>query len=686
MRSMQVFVRVTICLLAMSLTAVLSGCGLSSNSSSITTNPVPTLSSISPKTAVVGNAPITITATGSNFITYTEIMWNGLPLKTTFVSSSVLKAQVPAADLQNSAIVAVTVSTPAPGGGVSAARINFTVAGQSNPLPSLNSINPTFASAGSPATGITVSGANFISSSAVTWNGSPLATTYNSATSLSAQVPAADLATAGVAEIAVKNPAPGGGSSGNIAFTIESSSNPVPSLASISPTSAALDSPAITLTATGSNYLPLSVIQWNGAALTTSFVNGTTLTAQVPASDLTTGGNAAVTVMTPAPGGGTSASLNFSIGTGTRVVNTLASDLAWDPVNSVIYLSLPSTDSTNPNSVQILNPTTAALGTAVSGGSEPFLLSVSATSQYLYVSQNGASTVQVMNLPSLSSNSTIQLGTNPSDGPYHAMDLQAAPNADSTVAVVLGTPGYSPEEEGGVVIYQGGAALANPLCGWGESGCPNNSYQDLFDSIQWGSDATAMYAANNESSSFNFYTVPVGSTGFGTVTAYTGVFTNYFDRIHYDAPTGYIYDDGGQIVNPATGTVVGTFSASGLMVPDGTLGAAFFLGQTQPEAGTTTYTLESFDIHALTPISTFNIENVVGLPTQMIRWGSNGLAFITIDRSQSPPTGAVYVVTGTFISSAEVRRNLNAVENVHRTWTPESRLSHASDSTKASTK
>lgn len=282
----------------------------------------------------------------------------------------------------------------------------------------------------------------------------------------------------------------------------------------------------------------------------------------------------------------------------------------------------------------------------------------------LYVSQDGASTVEVLTLPSLISAATINLGSSSTYGPYYAMDLQAAPNADSTVAIVLGTPGISPQEEGGVIIYDSGTARTNVICGWIQTGCPNPSAY-LMDSIRWKSDGSEMYAANYESSGFDFYTIPVTASGFGAPTDYPGDVPGYFYRIHYDAPTGYVYDDDGGVVNPSNGASVGTFSASGLMVPDGTMGTAFFLGQTQQQAGTTAYTIESFNIPTLAAVSTYTIFNVVGTPTHLIRWGTNGLAFTTIDTTQSPAVGDVYLISGSFVSrsakrAAHFRKTCNA--------------------------
>ena len=67
----------------------------------------------------------------------------------------------------------------------------------------LSGLNPSSAVTGGPAFALTVTGTGFDSTSVVLWNGIPLSTSVLSATSLSAQVPAADLAAAGTFQISV---------------------------------------------------------------------------------------------------------------------------------------------------------------------------------------------------------------------------------------------------------------------------------------------------------------------------------------------------------------------------------------------------------------------------------------------------------------------------------------------------
>jgi hypothetical protein len=86
-----------------------------------------------------------------------------------------------------------------------------------------------------------------------------------------------------------------------------------PVLGSISPTAVNEGSPSFTLTVNGSGFGAASVIDWNGSALTTTYVSASQLTAPVSTSMIVNSGTAQVNVSNPAPGGGSSAVASFII-------------------------------------------------------------------------------------------------------------------------------------------------------------------------------------------------------------------------------------------------------------------------------------------------------------------------------------------------------------------------------------
>jgi len=89
--------------------------------------------------------------------------------------------------------------------------------------------------------------------------------------------------------------------------------NPLPTTTSLSPAVIAVGGTAFTLTVNGTGFVNSSVVQWNGANRTTTYVSPTQLTAAITATDIATAGTATVTVFNPAPGGGTSNPQTFTM-------------------------------------------------------------------------------------------------------------------------------------------------------------------------------------------------------------------------------------------------------------------------------------------------------------------------------------------------------------------------------------
>jgi hypothetical protein len=275
-------------------------------------NPVPTITSLNPASITAGSAAFTLSVTGTNFVTGSVVRWNGTNRSTTFVSNTQLSASISTPDVATAGTASVTVFNPAPGGGTSNA-VNFVVGpAPTNPVPTITSLDPATATAGSPTFTLAVIGTNFVSGSLVRWNAENRPTTFVSSTQLTAAISALDIATTGTATVTVFNPAPGGGSSNAVSFTIVAT-NPTPTITGLNPSSATVGSLAFTLAVTGTNFVSGSMVRWNGANRTTTFIGGTQLTAAIPASDLTTAGTASVTVFNPAPGGGVSNAQNFNV-------------------------------------------------------------------------------------------------------------------------------------------------------------------------------------------------------------------------------------------------------------------------------------------------------------------------------------------------------------------------------------
>jgi hypothetical protein len=99
-----------------------------------------------------------------------------------------------------------------------------------------------------------------------------------------------------------------------LAAPLFAASNPVPSVNQpLVPSNVAPGAAAFTLRVNGTGFVPGAVVKWNGIPLSTRFVNRSQLRATVPAARATKAGTTSITVNNPAPGGGTSNVVFFTV-------------------------------------------------------------------------------------------------------------------------------------------------------------------------------------------------------------------------------------------------------------------------------------------------------------------------------------------------------------------------------------
>ena len=91
--------------------------------------------------------------------------------------------------------------------------------------------------------------------------------------------------------------------------------NPVPVISNISPPFTSAKGAAFTISVSGLGFVANSTAYWGTAALVTQFISSTQLTAQVSATNIANSGITGITVLTPAPGGGTSNPWQFEVDT-----------------------------------------------------------------------------------------------------------------------------------------------------------------------------------------------------------------------------------------------------------------------------------------------------------------------------------------------------------------------------------
>jgi hypothetical protein len=128
------------------------------------------LASITPSELPAGSAAFALTVLGSGFGADSSVIWNGSPLVTYYVNSSTsLTASVPASLLTAVGRFNVTVAS----GGSTSNSLSVYVA-----PPSVSEVSPYLVDAGGSATSVDVQGSDFASGAVVYWNGTALATTF----------------------------------------------------------------------------------------------------------------------------------------------------------------------------------------------------------------------------------------------------------------------------------------------------------------------------------------------------------------------------------------------------------------------------------------------------------------------------------------------------------------------------
>jgi large repetitive protein len=200
------------------------------------------------------------------------------------------------------------------------------------------------------------------------------------------------------------------------ASTAFSASNPVPYVDILSPVSVHPGSTSVTLTLNGTGFVSTSVVEWNGTALTTTFVSAKQLTAAVPDSLVAAVGLGSITVVNPTPGG--------------RVSNVVYFPVASFETTTVF----PST----PNSSLAVGTTPQGIITADFNGDGKLDLAVanSGSNTVSILLGNGDGTFTTKSTPAAGSGSNwLVAGDFNEDG---ILDLAVANLNANTVSILLG--------------------------------------------------------------------------------------------------------------------------------------------------------------------------------------------------------------------------------------------------------
>ena len=179
-------------------------------------NPIPRIAAngVNPTQLSTGSTQ-TVSIAGSGFVPGTLVVVDGSSVATSYTNSNHISAHVPvAADAKG--FLDLQVQNPAPGGGHGSVVQLSIIA---DAAPTISTTAPTQVLKGG-TTALTIGGSQFAPGVVILVNGTPVPTTYQSASSVKAQVAIASNASGSVS-IQAQNPSPGGGTSATIQVPIQ---------------------------------------------------------------------------------------------------------------------------------------------------------------------------------------------------------------------------------------------------------------------------------------------------------------------------------------------------------------------------------------------------------------------------------------------------------------------------------
>ncbi|MGD2046324.1 MAG: IPT/TIG domain-containing protein [Gemmatimonadota bacterium] len=288
-------------------------------------NAVPLLDSTEPAVVVRSGDSTEVTVLGHGFAQGAEGLWNGSARPTAFVDQTRVTMSLSQADVPQAGTGDVVVVNPEPGGGASS-PLTVRVG---NPVPSVDSLTPW--SAETSLVGglaITVRGSDFATGApgaSVLWNDVAIPTTVVDATELVAAVGDHLLQRSGPVSVTVVNPPPGGGQSGTLPFAV---TNPVPTLIGASPPSVSVGT-STDVFLEGSHFVREGSVIYGDSVIPHEFLSPSRLEFTLLSPATQSSDTVWIRVQNPAPGGGTSDSIPFSILMPPPEIATLDPPFTW---------------------------------------------------------------------------------------------------------------------------------------------------------------------------------------------------------------------------------------------------------------------------------------------------------------------------------------------------------------------
>jgi len=493
-----------------------------------------------------------------------------------------------------------------------------------NPAPHIDGITPGGVLVNSPEVTVAINGLSFAPASTASIGNTQLNTTYISAQQLRVIVPAVLLTQAGILKLVVTNPGPGGGSY-YFSFVV---AHPTPTITAITPNTVAAGGVLREITITGTGFDSSTTVTFSGVTRKPIAVaSPTSLTVAVYPVDISNGGTIQIAVVNPSPGGGTSATLPLQVtGAGFRVISGMiasaaATVLAGDPVRPVVYAGVNGSDPTHPGSIVALDGASGRALWSVPADAAPTALAISGDGQFLYFSTAADTAIYRVTIAT----SSISLVTHIVPGTGCSMVSHAivvSPYDPHTIALERHCSPVATAFLGDVTIYDDTVPRPHiaPITA---QGTPQ---------LAFGGSSSVMYGFG----AATFLDVALDASGATVSSAVSGAAPAQGPDVLY--LNGKLYTTNGVVYDPVARAQLPALPG---YLPGVTSIAADAGGHVLYALTSDRQSLAAFDLTRGTFIAEVLIDGPVASRSHLVRWGTDGVAFIS---QEGVGGGQVYLV------------------------------------------
>jgi hypothetical protein len=196
--------------------------------------------------------------------------------------------------------------------------------------------------------------------------------------------------------------------------------------------------------------------------------------------------------------------------------------------------------------------------------------------------------------------SEFSIGNGSFDAHVTAYDIAVVPNQPNVVAVSRLHPSYFAPRSQGIMVFDNGVPRPTQIF-------DSNSST----SLEFGDDAATLYGSDTDRAN-GYYKMTVNENGISN----NFNLRLFLGNIKYAG--NLLYSTTGRVLNPNSVAYTGTFGAGGAMCVDLPNNRVYFINGN---------TLRAFDATTYLPAGTLQLSGISGTADNLVRWGSNGLAF-----------------------------------------------------------